>query len=342
MMLPVVVSLLVSAASPVEAPSPAIFSRAEPSIEAGARALKAGDADQALERFRKAKAESADERAIVEYDVGSALLLQALKNGEAAAQQQQQQQKPPAQPGQPAADPQAQGPQLDASALDDARASFERAYGLAKDPRIKSEAALAAGNTAATKQDLDEAIAQYRKSLVADPHNERAKKNLKRALEAKRAQPPPPPQQGGSDDDKKNDDKKNDDKKDDQNKDQKNDDKKDQNKDQKNGQSGDKPKDDDKKGDQQKQDGSKDDQDKQDQQKQDQQKQDGSDKSDDKTGQKGAEQEQPQTAQQKAKKQKRDEARRLLDALRSRERPLTPMEMRGDQKRQPAKNGKDW
>jgi Ca-activated chloride channel family protein len=83
----------------------------------------------------------------------------------------------------------------------------------------------------------------------------------------------------------------------------------------------------------------KDDKDKQD--KKDQDKQDDKDKQ--KQGDKDKQQEQPQPQQgQDKKKQKKDEAKRLLDALRARERPMTPMEMRGQQKQQSPKAGKDW
>jgi len=46
---------------------------------------------------------------------------------------------------------------------------------------------------------------------VSDPTNARAKVNLKRALEAKRAQPPPPPQPQGGEGDENKDDQKQDD-----------------------------------------------------------------------------------------------------------------------------------
>jgi hypothetical protein len=38
----------------------------------------------------------------------------------------------------------------------------------------------------------------------------------------------------------------------------------------------------------------------------------------------------------------KEEARRLLQGLRSRERPLSPLEMRGSNERTPAPDGKDW
>ncbi|HEY4220633.1 MAG TPA: hypothetical protein VGO62_04805, partial [Myxococcota bacterium] len=198
---------------PPLATAPKLFERAEPNLAEGARMVRKGDVDSAIERFHKADPQDPDERAIVEFDVGAAQLFKA----EASKQ--------PVSPGAQAKADKDGGPKIDKEALDAAKASFERAYGLARDPRIKSEAALAAGNASANGSDADDAIAQYRKAIVADPKNERAKTNLRRVLDAKRAQPPKPPQ---NNDDKKNDDKKNDDKKNDdkKNDDKKNDDKK--------------------------------------------------------------------------------------------------------------------
>jgi tetratricopeptide (TPR) repeat protein len=284
--------------APSLATSPKFLERAEPNLEQGARLLASGDVDGAIEKFHKAEPRDGDERAIVEYDVGSAQLDRAVASAENAQ---------PASPGAAAAQNGANAPKIDKSALDDAKASFERAFGLAKDPRIKSEAALAAGNAAARGNDVDEAIAQYRKAVVADPTNARAKTNLRRVLDAKRAQPPPPPQKNDNNDDKKKNDDKNDAKKDGDKKDQKKD--------------GDK-------NDQQKKDGD----DKKDQQQQQQQQ-----------NEKKDQQPSPQDQSPEAQKQrKKDAAKRLLDAMRARERPLTPLEQRGQERQQRAKDGKDW
>jgi tetratricopeptide (TPR) repeat protein len=256
------------------APSPSLFERAEPSLEAGAQALNNGDVDDAIERFRHAQPQTDDQRAIVEYDVGAALLVRAVasKNTPAPAG------APSAHAtGQAGAHTAADGAPPAESAppdTDDARAAFERAYGIAGDQRLKSEAALAAGNAAAFGGKLDDAIEQYRKAVVADATNARAKLNLRRALEAKRAQPPPPPHEG--DDDKEGDDKK------------------------------DEPKPDEEKGD-----------DKKDEPK-------------------------PAAGENNKRKLKKEEARRLLEMMRARERPLTPMEMRGQEQAQTPKQGKDW
>lgn len=337
-------SLWLGAEAPSGAPltsPPALFERAEPHVEDGAAHLADGEPDLAIESFRQAAPTTSDERAVIEYDVGTALLARALLK--AAAAPPPQGQPPPAQPGAPPPTPDPNHPQAgeagqspDSADLDDARAAFERAYGLARDARLKSEAALAAGNVAAQGNDVDEAIAQYRKALVAFPKNERAKKNLRRVLEAKRAQPPPPPQQGDGENDEQ--------------------DEKDQ-KDQKEGdeqqqKNGEKKGDEQEKGDEQKhgedekaqkqQDGE-DEKDEKGEDEKEQKQKDGEKKDGDeeKKGEK-KEDAAPQDAAQKAKKQKKDEARRLLDALRARERPLTPLEMRGQKRRQQPKGGKDW
>lgn len=294
-------SLSLAAAGPSaelggEAP---LFSRAEPSLVAGAAALQDGDVDAALERFRKARADTPNQRAIVEYDVGQAMVARALASAAAT----------PPDPNAP--DGHAAAPTLDKTMVDDAQAAFTRARGLALDPRLKAEAALAGGNLAAFAGDADQAIAQYRQALRDDPTNERARKNLRRALEAKKQQPPPQ-DQGGQDD--KKDDKK------DENKDENKDDKKD-------------PKDGDQQGDQ----------------KQDQDDPKGDDQREPPAGPKPGEGDKdgdkkeapPPTAAEGKKDPKKEAARRLLDALRARERPLTPLEMRGAKPVRP-KEGKDW
>ncbi len=281
-------------AAPPLAPMPAFFQRTEPNLQAGASALADGNVDAAIESFRAAQPKTDDERAIVEYDVGAALLARAAL---AAA------------PDPAASTPGAPAPKLDAVALDDAIAVFERAYGIAKDRRLKSEAALATGNAAAFASKLDDAIAHYRQAVVADPTNARAKTNLKRTLDAKRAQPPPPPEQDGdSDDDKKPKDGEDEKPKD-------GDDKK-----PKDGED-EKPKDGD-----------------------DKKPKDGEDEKEPKDPK--GEPQQPEDSKeegaQQDKKLKKEQARRLLEMMRARERPLTPLQMRGEAKAQPAKQGKDW
>lgn len=355
-------------ASPIDAPTP-LMSRAEPNLDVGRALLDAGDVDGALERFRQATPKSADERAVVEYDVGAALLQRA----RAAAQSARGQ--PPFganaagahAPGAPPAPPSDdEGEDPSAAAFDDARAAFERAWGLARDPRLKSEAALAAGNTAAERQELDEAVNQYRRAVMADPNNQRALQNLRQVLALKRQQPPP--QSGGTKPQDGKQDGKQDEqqdgrqggKQDDKPGDQDDSTQRRNSEDQKDGdQGGENPQ------------GSKgqgQDSSEKDTQQQggggDQERQDPSHKDEGKAASQGADGEQvpkdpaqqgsatkdgddaPEdkgaTATRGPRKQKRDEARRLLDALRARERPLTPLEMRGKQRPQRPAGGKDW
>ena len=289
MMLALALALAAGAAAPEvhqgdEAP---LFARVEPALADGARALADGDAARALERYRAAAASTPNQRAIVEYDVGQALTAQALASAAPA----------PAPADAAAPDHAAAPPKLDDSMVADAQAAFGRARALAHDPRVKAEAALAGGNLAAVAGKVDDAITQFRQALRDDPSNERARKNLRRALEAKKQQQEQEQQQQQPDGDK-NDDQKNDDQKND---DQKNDDQK--NSDQKNS-------------------------DQNDDHKQDQQQRD--------------QQQQPEPSTRDDKKaQKKEAARRMLDALRARERPLTPLELRGA-KPVRAKEGKDW
>ncbi|MCC7072402.1 MAG: hypothetical protein IT383_13825 [Deltaproteobacteria bacterium] len=261
-----------------------LFSRVEPAIAEGAAALAGGDAARALERYRAATATTPNQRAIVEYDVGQALAAQAMA---AAA-------PPPAPAGPASPDHAAAAPKLDESMVADAQAAFGRARALAHDPRVKGEAALAGGNLAAVAGKVDDAITQFRQALRDDPTNVRAKKNLRRALEAKKQQQEQQQQNQEGDKDQKNEDQKNEDKKneDKKNEDQENEDKKNEDK-----------KNEDKKNEDQPQ-------------------------------------QQPSPPDDK-KAQKKETARRMLDALRARERPLTPLELRGA-KPVRAKEGKDW
>jgi hypothetical protein len=300
-----------------------VFTRVEPHLAAGARALAADDPDLALERYRRAEATTDEQRAVVEYNAGQALLLQAMK---AAAAHEQQPSATPAAAGEPAAPP----PPPD---VGDALSSFERAASLGKAPSFISEARLAAGNAALVGNKLDDAIAQLRKALVADPRNERARHNLQRALELKQQQPP---QQNDGDgdksDDKEKDDKSDDKQKSDEQKNDKGDQKSDEQKNDKSDQKSDDQKNDksDQKSDDQKNDKG--------EQKSDEQKNDKGDQQDEQQKPDGAAGE-PKPAPKKPTS--REEARRLLEGVRSREKPLSPIEMRGVERR-PAENGKDW
>lgn len=308
-----------------------IFTRVEPHLAAGARALQAEDADLALERFRRAQASTDEERGVVEYNAGQALLLQAIQKAQAAADAT----AAPAAGQPPTTPPTAPTP----PDITDALAAFERAAALGRAPPFVSEARLAAGNAALVGSKLDDAIAQFRKALVAEPRNERARRNLQRALELKQQQPEQEPQDGdgkGNDDEKKDGEKKegDQDKKDGEQQGNKDDaGEQDKPADQKNDgdtpeeKQGEEPKPDDKPGEQD---------DQQAEQKPGDDK-DGKDK-----GDKGkADGGEPKPAPAPKKPTSKEEARRLLEGIRSRERPLSPIEMRGTERR-PAENGKDW
>jgi tetratricopeptide (TPR) repeat protein len=303
-----------------------VFSRAEPNLAAGQRALDHGDIDMALERFRRAVTVTDDERAVVEYDVGQALTLRAMAAAKEATSATTTKTSAP--------DQGAEAPQGPAPPdVDDALATFERAATLARDQRLASEARLGAGNAALVGGKIDDAISLLRKALVADPHNDRARRNLQRALTMQQ-QSKPPPSEGGDDD-----------------KDKKDQDKKDQDKDKKDG-------------DQQKQDGGKDKQDKSgdeknpagaedDKQDNDDQpekqneepKADNADKPSEPTPgkqDKPGEDKSPGKGEAlKAKPTSKEEAQRQLKGIRSRERPLSPFEMRGTERQVPSA-GKDW
>ena len=288
-----------------------LVTREEPHLAAGRRALTAGDVDIAIERFRQAVTTTDTERAVVEYDVGQALMMRAVAEAKAA----QPQDAPPPGAAAPSTTPPA--PPTPPN-VDDAIAALERAATLARDPRLVSEAQLAAGNAALVGGKLDDAIAHLRRALVADPQNERARRNLQRALTMRQQQPPPPPKDG-NDGDKGDGDK------------------------------GDGDKSDGKKSDGDKGDGEKSDGEKSDGEKSDGEKSDG-EKSDGDTST-------APTADDPAKDGKaptagpspppapssKQEARRLLQGLRSRERPLSPLQMRGAKDASPSqKPAKDW
>ena len=298
-----------------------VFSRAEPNLAAGQRALEHGDIDMALERFRRAVTVTDDERAVVEYDVGQTLTLRAMAAAKEATSATTTQTSAP--------DQGAEAPQRPAPPdVDDALATFERAATLARDQRLASEARLGAGNAALVGGKIDDAISLLRKALVADPHNDRARRNLQRALTMQQQSKPPPSEGGDDDKDEKEQDK----------------DKKD--------------------GDQQKQDGGKDKQDKpgdeknpagagddkqdnadQPEKQNEEPKEDNADKPSEPTPgkqDKPGEDKSPGKGEAlKAKPTSKEEAQRQLKGIRSRERPLSPFEMRGTERQAPSA-GKDW
>lgn len=298
-----------------------VFSRAEPNLAAGQRALEHGDIDMALERFRRAVTVTDDERAVVEYDVGQTLTLRAMAAAKAATAATTTQTSAP--------DQGAEAPQRPAPPdVDDALATFERAATLARGQRLASEARLGAGNAALVGGKIDDAISLLRKALVADPHNDRARRNLQRALTMQQQSKPPPSEGGDGDKDEKEQDK----------------DKKD--------------------GDQQKQDGGKDTQDKpgdeqnpagagddkqdnadQPEKQNEEPKANNADKPSEPTPgkqDKPGEDKSPGKGEAlKAKPTSKEEAQRQLKGIRSRERPLSPFEMRGTERQAPSA-GRDW
>lgn len=141
-----------------------LFSRTEPSLAEGEEALKRSLWDEAISRFRGAEAHGPDERAIVEYDVGRVLYEKGLAEQERSKQ---------AGEGDEAAG---------AKLLAEAAEAFRRSYGTAHDDKIRSQAALAEGNALARAGELQKSIDAYRRSLVASPENERARKNLATVL----------------------------------------------------------------------------------------------------------------------------------------------------------------
>ena len=295
------VSLLVCASGSSSATSGLVddgvpfFTREEPHLLDAIDAVEAGDPDLAIEYARAAVTDGDDERAIVEYDVGQILVARARSDALAAHEAA----SPDAQVA-PAAQGQAPAAKTPPK-LEDARSGFERAAGLARDPRLISEAQLAAGNASLEMGKLEDAISSLRRALVADRNNLRARRNLQRALELKQQQPP---EQNQGDDDKQ-DDKNNDDKKDGEQGDPQAGDQQ---------QPGDEP-----------------------------EKSAGDEKKDEQKDEKKDEKKDQQQPAPEAKKKptSKEEAKRILQGIRSRERPLTPMEMRGSEKQRP-KEGKDW
>jgi hypothetical protein len=327
-----------------------LFSRDEPALAAARRAVDAGDADLAVDRAREAVAATPDERAVVEYDAAQALRARARKDASTTAQRDGSGGAAPAPaPPAPPASPN----------LEEAIASFERAAGLSVNPRLKSEALLAAGNAALEAGKLEDAIPSLRKALVADPNNDRARRNLQRALQAKAAAPPPSDGEPGDGDDeqKKNDDPKSGDENEDDSQGSqagqppggaKNDhdgrEKSDKAHPEKDPKPGEKSQDEaggESRGEPQsgpdpKTDGSPSDG------------QPGVAPSpnahDDEAGPKdesAAKNQAGAPPSRASKKTSKDEKRRLLEGLRSRERPLTPWEMRGVERKN-AREGKDW
>jgi Ca-activated chloride channel family protein len=162
-----------------------LFLREEPHLSQGRTALGQGRWDAALKSFEKAQPKNENQRA-------SLLFNQALTHLERAREM-------------PNAEAPTENPEADPKkmALDQSQKLFSEAHGRASNNQLQSEAALGLGNAQIQAGDLKGAVESYRKSLVADPDNQRARLNLARALMALRRNPPPPTPQGGGQDEEK-------------------------------------------------------------------------------------------------------------------------------------------
>lgn len=185
-------ALILALALSSQADAP-LFSRPNPALEAGAKALNDRDYDRAIDLYRQAEAKTAKERAVVEYNVGIAQLEKAqhLKMMEAVRKAQE------------AAGGQGEGEDAtldeamaDTPDFDAAIEALERAYKLSEDSHLRSQAALGVGNSYALREKYKKAIDGYRRALVQDPQNSAARNNLRTTLRRMRAQQKPPKQEG--------------------------------------------------------------------------------------------------------------------------------------------------
>lgn len=186
-LLPTIVAAVVLGAGDAEAAG-GWLERVEPSLAEGVEALSRGDFDDAITRFRRARTDGSDEKAMVEYDVGSALYAQGRRTAEATER----------------GIPSAGSAPADEAIMREAANAFARAYGLAKDQELRSNAALAEGNAHARSGELARAVEAYRRSLLASADNRDARDNLRATLRAL-ASPPPPPSQEPQPNDEDND-----------------------------------------------------------------------------------------------------------------------------------------
>lgn len=308
-------------------PASGFFERDEPNLASGVRALQEGRSDDAIAAFRRAKAQTKEERAVVEYDVGQALLQQGRSEIEAAE-------------GEEAAGDSTQ-------VFEEAAEAFERAYGLSENQRFQSAAALAAGNAKAQKGDLKGAVESFRKAMIADPKNEGARKNLASVLRAIQAQPPPPPSDSSenSDSDENSDDPNDDEQNNESEKKQNERDNSKSDPSQK-GDSQPKPQDQDQKNDKDgKSAGSPEQQENGGEERKDAEKPGANAPSaaagnpDEKKPEEGGQQK--NAAAPKPDEKTKSQAQRLLDQMRNREKPLAPLWMRGNSSSRPPPE-KDW
>jgi hypothetical protein len=200
--------------------------------------------------------------------------------------------------------------------------AFERAYGIAQSPSLRSQGALAAGNAHAIADELDRSIDGYRRALVTDPMNEAARRNLGAVLQAMRAQPPPPPSGGGDDD--RDEEEEGDEEQQEQ------------------GEDNPEPSDQEQKQDENEQDEQQQDKQEQDKEKESQDQAGDEEKQQQPENKDGEDSEQPPpSGADNQDELNKEQARRLLDALRQRERALNPQIMQQDQQRRRAVE-KDW
>jgi len=166
-----------------------LFSRPEPALVEGVEALERQDYDGAAEAYRRAAPKEREQRAVVEYNVGAALLDKARKLKEQTGQA-------------PVDDPTAPIEDLASPVYTEASEALGRAFDLSANRELRSDAALAKGNAPAESGDLKGAVKSYRRAVAENPENGRAIANLRSALRMLKAQPPPPSSEGGEDDEK--------------------------------------------------------------------------------------------------------------------------------------------
>lgn len=151
------------------------FERNEPNVAQGNKSLAAGEAEKALESYQKAT-ESLGEDPRLVYNRGLA--------------------------------------QLAAGEIDSAIADFQNTAANSKNKETRSLANLALGNAFRQKQNFKDAITAYRQSLLSNPSNKAARRNLQLTQAMQRIKELQPKQQNedgdsseGENKDQKNDDK---------------------------------------------------------------------------------------------------------------------------------------
>lgn len=308
------------------------FQRTERHIESGVRSLQEGRYDDAERLFSQAEATDREDQAVVEYNVGSALLMKANQLKEQQGTQAESELSE------------------EASLLyDRAVSSFNDVLSLSSDPAMRSDAALSQGNAKAQKGDLKAAIESYRNALVENRENHAARRNLMQSLRLLKAQPPQPPSEGDNENNDEQDEEENEEEKDENKKNREKQDQGEEDQSSENEQDQEKEQ---QPGDEQNQEMN-DKKDDSSSQEEDKKKNEagsqGGDKEKDKEKKKSPadgkdgkpseqkEKREPMTPKERSKK----EAERLLDALRHQEKPLNPHMMRMQTRRR-APTEKNW